>query len=119
MWLPRTQEEILQTQRRRRSEHLRTALMYGAFMAVLFAVHGRRRDPNFFVPQDQIPSRIPGAILAGVIAGIAVYCWYRSRKPNVVCPQCGKFKTADNFPDCPCGGHFTNADELKWRDDEK
>jgi len=76
------------------------------------------RQP-FFAPLDHAVSRVPVAMVLGVITGIVVYCWSGFKKPNVVCPKCGKCKTEDGSTVCECGDYFVNADEMKWCDDEK
>jgi hypothetical protein len=90
-------------------------------MAIALSFVRGTRYHRTYVPLDQAATRAPAAIVEGLVVAIVVY-WASGRRksnvyPNVVCPKCGKFKSADGSITCECGGEFVNADEMKWRDD--
>jgi len=41
--------------------------------------------------------------------------WFALRDDRkLICPNCGKTKFKDTILQCSCGGHFENAEEMKW-----
>lgn len=67
-----------------------------------------------FVPAREILPRLPGTIALGAVFGLLSYIFNQRKKPTVVCPKCGTVKYADDSPQCSCGGHFENIDDMKW-----
>jgi hypothetical protein len=65
------------------------------------------------VPLEEIPSRLPFAVVLGALLG---WFFYRSpsRRKTVICPKCEKTKTEDSQWDCSCGGHFEDLETMKW-----
>jgi hypothetical protein len=117
MWVKRTDDEILAAK-----EHAKSLRRYGAIAigvalcAILTFFRGRGWSvyyPSNRVPLEEIPSRLPLAVLFGFIVG---WFFYRSpsRRRTVVCPKCEKTKVEDSQWDCSCGGHFEDIKTMKW-----
>jgi hypothetical protein len=125
MWVKRTPEEIVKVKKQRRSMRVRQGLMIGviAALSTLFMYSNVRsyQGPadQIYVPPDQVPLRIPGAIIMGIIAAIIID-WFTFRvKLELVCPRCGHVKNRDDILKCSCGGHFEKREEMKWHEHEK
>jgi hypothetical protein len=125
MWIKRTPEEIVEAKKQRRSMRIRQALIIGAISAILtlFMYSNVRsyRGPadQIFIPLDQIASRVPCAIIMGIIAAI-IMDWFTFRvKRELVCPRCGQIKNSDNILQCSCGGNFEKREEMKWHEHKK
>ena len=115
MWVKRTEAEIAQEQRRQRRSRLwATAGVSGVILVIcLFVSREAFRRGHVFVPADQLLSRLPFAILAGIISGFVFWKWERVR-PTMICPDCEVTKYEDGVIDCPCGGHFEKMDMMKY-----
>jgi hypothetical protein len=116
MWVKRTPEEIAKAKRKNLAGRIRLAVFMGVFVSApcTFVYGSRAHTPGFFVPLDQIVSRVPSSIVLGAIVGIMTY-WFALRDDRkLICPNCGKTKFKDTILQCSCGGHFENAEEMKW-----
>jgi len=117
MWVKRTESEIAEERQRQRRRHSRNALLAGALLMVMVTCtfgwaqggHGGR----FLVPPAKYSSRLPTAVVAGIVAALAFYKWERDR-PMMICPKCEVTKYQDDVRECSCGGHFEIMENMKY-----
>jgi hypothetical protein len=116
MWVKRTEAEVADERRRRRRSRLWAAAAVGAFvMLMCTCLFGRRESDErgrVAVPLDELLSRLPFGIVAGIICSSVFYKWERN-SPMMICPQCETTKYEDGVSRCSCGGHYEPMESMK------
>lgn len=120
MWVKRSEAEMVE-QRKRKS---RDRVWYSVFVAVLLTAigtclvgwkEGSRRGGLFFVPADELISRLPLSFTFGVAAALVSYKWgWRKPPVSLICPKCEAAKLDDGQNQCACGCSLEKMDEMKW-----
>jgi hypothetical protein len=114
MWVKRTEAEIAEERKRQRCSRLRAAMLFGSFILVASTcLSGARRRGHLLVPADELLSRLPFAVMVGIIGTLV---WYQCgrKRPMMICPQCEASKYEDGVDQCPCGGHFEMMESMKY-----
>jgi hypothetical protein len=118
MWQKRTEQEIAEVKRRDSRTRKFIATLFGAVVGVIYIfVRGRGwslHHASPYLSSDEIPSRIPFALIFGVLAG---WILYRNRLPSkrtMICPHCDKTKFDDGVAHCCCGRDFVDIETVKW-----
>ncbi|MGA2556189.1 MAG: hypothetical protein ABSG04_07935 [Verrucomicrobiota bacterium] len=116
MWVKRTESELAEERRRRRRSRLRGSALCGLLVTTAGAFFyswgeagNRERSP---VPLNELPTRLPGCLVFGVLAAALIYKFERKR-PVMICPNCEATKYDDNLFQCSCGGRFEKLEEMK------
>jgi hypothetical protein len=125
MWVKRTQKEFEDYKARAiaRDKRVRiiTAICIGLVACLGSAFFHERgwasRYPSNRVPVNDVPNRLPFALIAGMVVGSICYLTTKERRQQtVICSRCKKTKTADVQTECSCGGHFEDIDTMRWVD---
>jgi uncharacterized paraquat-inducible protein A len=116
MWKKRTVQEIAEVRSQAKQTKKLQAFLIGIGVTFLFTIfRGRGWSQNHasrFVSLDEMPARLLITIPFGALFGLF---FYRSRRQRtMVCPRCEAVKQEDDKPDCTCGGHFEDIEEMKW-----
>jgi|SRR5678815_689440 hypothetical protein len=117
MWVKRTKAEVAVERRRERRGDLWAAAAFGAFILLmvmcLFGWQEAARRGRVTVPLDELLSRLPLGVVAGIILSVVFY--KRERKPpKMICPRCEATKYDDGVGQCPCGGRFEKMEAMKY-----
>jgi ribosomal protein L37E len=117
MWTKRTPAEIVEVRRERRRHSVKGAIFFGVLVTVgttlAFGGMEAARRGRFFVPVDELLSRLLMTLIFGIVAGLLDF-GFRGKKPTVVCPKCGKADYAGDTTQCSCGGRLEDIEEMKW-----
>lgn len=63
---------------------------------------------------------VSGCVACGVVAILLPASWFANRhsrsnrESTMVCDRCNALKTADDQPDCACGGTYLVLPEMRW-----
>jgi hypothetical protein len=118
MWKKLTEEEIAEARIRSRNMRKRIAILTGMGFSLLFIfVRSRGWSAHYsspFVSLDEIPARIPVALIFGILFGWVIYQYPAKRQSIMICPHCEATKREDSETHCPCGGQFVNIETMKW-----
>ena len=126
MWVKRTQKEFEDYKARAiaRDKRVRivVAVLIGLVACLGFAFFHQRgwvsRYPTNRVPLEDVPNRLPLALIVGLLGGWICYLTTKERRETtMICPRCKKTKKADTQTECSCGGHFEDTDTMRWVDD--
>jgi len=95
---------------------MRGALSMSVLVVILISfIRGHRMEwPPSIVPLREAVGRLPLSLFFGLIAGLIFYYVPGDGGKNVVCPKCDKVKSKDSERQCSCGGHFEDAETMKW-----
>ena len=117
MWVKRTEVEIAEERRRLQRSRLQSCIFVGVifttFPTFLFGWRESADRGRLAVPADEILTRLPLAMVFGVIAAFVAYKLEKRRPPIMICPQCEATKYMDNTNECSCGGRFERIDVMK------
>jgi hypothetical protein len=117
MWIRRTAHELAQEVRKQKRARLRNSIFIGGFFAVFTSLFrgwsefGTRR--GLIVSPNEIPDRIPFAVICGIIVAIVYLKFYKPRV-TMICPKCEQTKFDDGNSVCSCGGTFEKLIEMKF-----
>ena len=119
MWVKRTEAEMVEQRRRQNRDHFWGSVLCAAFLAALgtccFGWKEIARRDLFFVPSDELISRLPFSFTFGVVTAFVIYKWGWPKMPtSVLCPKCEITKLEDGQNQCACGCNFEKMDEMKW-----
>src|SRR4051812_48914069 len=119
MWVKRTQKEFENYKARGAARDKRVriivAVLIGLAACLGFAFFHQRgwtsRYPSNRVALEDVASRLPLALIIGLLGGSICYLTTKERREiTVICPRCKKTKKADTQTECSCGGHFEDID---------
>jgi len=65
------------------------------------------------LPRHSISSDIGLAVIALILPAALFSNWHK-RALTTVCDRCNALKTADDQPNCNCGGQYLTLPEMKW-----
>jgi hypothetical protein len=119
MWQKRTDQEIADARRQDRRTRKILATLFGTVVGVgfLFIRSGRAwfvHHASQYVSWDEIPVRIPVALIFGSLAGLIVYRYRSPGKRTMICPHCDKTKFDDGVTQCSCSREFVDIETVKW-----
>ena len=118
MWQKRTEQEITKVRRQASRTRKFFAALFGVLVGVSFIfVRGRgwsSHHASRYVSWDEMPSRIPVALVVGILAGWIIYRFWLPRRRTLICPHCDKPKADDGVIRCSCGRDFVDIETLKW-----
>jgi hypothetical protein len=118
MWQKRTEDEIADAKRQAIRIRKRISILAGIGFAVLFMfVRGRGwslHHASPYISWDEMPARIPFALVLGFLAGWVIYRFRSSSKRTMICPHCDKTKFDDGAMRCSCGRDFVDIETVKW-----
>ena len=119
MWQKRTEQEIAEARRQANRTRKFLAILFGAVAGVIFLfVRGRGwslHHASPYVSWDEVPLRIPFALVAGLLAGWIIYRCRLPRRRTLICPHCDKTKFDDGLSVCACGKDFVDIETVKWK----
>lgn len=115
MWIKRTEAEVAEERRRQCRNRAAWSLLPGAFvfLGVLFLRLERVRRGAATVPDSELLSRVPIAVVAGGIYAIICYRW-KQKPPIMICPHCEAATHDDGVQTCSCGGRFEMIETMKY-----
>ena len=120
MWQKRTDQEITEARKKASRTRLGGAALLGVFFAVLITFTRSRfkrvDGSSSLFSWDEIPGRLPFAIVFGLLATWIIYRWRLFSKQTMICPLCDKSKFDDGVKRCSCGGDFVEIETVKWDD---
>jgi len=119
MWVKRTEAEMVEQRRRQKRDHLWVSVLCAVFIGVLvtftFGWKTGSQRGLFFVPTDEIMSRLPLAFVFTAVVALMIYKWERPKKSvSMICPKCETAKLHDGQNQCACGCSLEKMDEMKW-----
>ena len=118
MWQKRTEQEIAEARRQASRTRKLFAILFGVVVGVSFIfVRGRGwslHHASRYVSWDEMPSRIPVALVVGLLAGWIIYRFRLPSRRTVICPHCDKTKFDDGVRVCACGRDFVDIETVKW-----
>jgi hypothetical protein len=65
------------------------------------------------LPQHPISGYIGCVVIAVILPATWLSNWHK-RARTTVCDRCNTLKTADDQPNCNCGGRYLTLREMKW-----
>jgi len=122
MWVKRTEQELLELERKKKRSRPRGAIFLGisVFCIVLFLKTPEETgDIPHLTRAYELPSLFPFAIVWGLVVGLVFYFFPKRDRPVVLCNRCGKSKDKDSETKCSCGGTFEDIRTMKWQEDIK
>jgi len=129
MWVKLSAEELAQVKAERAASNrlLRkfAAILFGLLVVVVFSFKVGRESGEAkgrIARDEEVPKRLPFALVGGVIAALVVYWFDLSRvalHKFLVCPKCEARKDDDGLLECSCGGRFIQMEDLKWVENAK
>jgi hypothetical protein len=118
MWQKRTEQEIDKAKKRNSRTRKFIATLFGIVVGAIFIfVRGRGwslHHASRYVSWDDMPSRIPFALVVGLLAGWIFYRFRSPSKRTMICPHCDKTKFDDGVAHCACGKDFVDIETMKW-----
>jgi hypothetical protein len=118
MWQKRTDQEMAEVRRQARRNRKILATLLGIFISVICIFTrgkgGWLRHGSSDVSWQEVPLRIPVALVGGLLTSLIFYRFCPPSKRTVICPHCDKPKFDDGVTHCSCGRDFVDIETVKW-----